>query len=414
MRDEHVVEVAIVGGGPAGLMAAEALSRAGRSVTVYEAMPTLGRKLLMAGRGGLNLTHSEQLGTFLDKYGIAKPLLEPPILQFTPAEAIAWSEGLGEPTFTGSSGRIFPKSMKASPLLRAWITRLGDAGVQFALRHRWIGWDGSGGMRFIRLDTGVTTTVKANAAVLALGGASWPRLGSDGAWTSLLAERGIEVAPLAPSNMGFRVAWSSAMQRFAGEPLKRIAVSHAGATVRGEALISAEGIEGGAVYAVSAKLRDAIARSGPQILEIDLRPDLTEASLTARLSRPRGKQSAATFLAKTVRLKPAETALLREAGRGHLPLEASVLARLIKSVPITLVGPFAIERAISSAGGVVATEISDTFMLRRMPGTFVAGEMMDWEAPTGGYLLQACLATGWAAGHGAACWLSELTNDPRA
>jgi uncharacterized flavoprotein (TIGR03862 family) len=392
-------EVAIIGGGPAGLIAAEVLGRAGVAVTVYDRMPSVGRKLLMAGRGGLNLTHSEEFERFVTRYTEAEPRLRPLIEAFRPEDLRAWCESLGQETFVGSSGRVFPKAFKASPLLRAWLSRLESLGVRFALRHRWQGWDEDG--RLIFTDAGgEPVRVKPAAAILALGGASWPRLGSDGTWADLLSRHGIEVSRLRPANMGFTLSWSDLMRsRFEGEPLKRIALTFEDRTVKGEAIVTMDGIEGGAVYALSARLRDAIERTGSATLHLDLRPDLAEAALAKRLSAPRKGQSASTFLRKSAGLSPVGIALLREASPS-LPSGPDALARLIKAVPLTLTGTKSLDRAISSAGGVPFQELDDHLMLRRMPDVFVAGEMLDWEAPTGGYLLQATFATGIAAARG--------------
>jgi len=409
------LEAAIVGGGPAGLIAAEVLGRAGLRVTVYDRMPSVGRKLLMAGRGGLNLTHSEEFERFMAPYAEAQARLRPLIGAFRPEDLRAWCEGLGQETFVGSSGRVFPQAFKASPLLRAWLSRLENLGVRFALRHRWQGWDEDG--RLIFSDpTGQIVRAKPDATVLALGGASWPRLGSDGTWVELLSRRGIAVSPLRPANMGFTLPWSEIMRsRFEGEPLKRIALTFEDRTVKGEAIVTADGIEGGAVYALSARLRDAIERAGRATLHLDLRPDLSIDALAKRLSAPRKGQSASTFLRKSAGLAPVGIALLREASPS-LPSEPDALARLIKAVPLTLTGTKSLDRAISSAGGVPFTELDDHLMLKRMPGVFVAGEMLDWEAPTGGYLLQASFATGMAAARGvlAACQIPDdaLTLNP--
>lgn len=396
-------EVAIVGAGPAGLMAAETIAGAGVRVTVYDRMPSVARKFLMAGRGGLNLTHSEPLDLFLSRYGAAEPRLRAAIEAFPPGALRAWSEQLGQPTFVGSSGRVFPQAFKASPLLRAWLRRLDGLGVRFALRHRWTGWDDSGVLRF-QTPQG-ERSVQSDATLLALGGASWPRLGADGTWTSLLADRGVAIAPLKPANCGFLVAWSDVFRsRFEGQPLKGVVLRHGERSVRGEAVVTRHGIEGGGIYALSASLRDAIAANGQTILHIGLRPDLPAAELVTRLSSPRGKQSFSTFLRKAAGLSPVGIGLLQEAAvRIGTPLAAmppEALANLIGGVPVTLAGPAAIDRAISTAGGLAFDRIDGRFMLRRWPGVFVAGEMMDWEAPTGGYLLQACFATGVAAGKG--------------
>ena len=370
-------------------MAAEILASAGVAVTVYDRMPSVGRKFLMAGRGGLNLTHSEPLERFLDRYGPARDWLEPAIRAFPPEALIAWAEGLGQPVFTGSSGRMFPKAMKASPLLRAWLGRLASLGVTFRLRHRWTGWSADGALTF---DTGLA--VRPDATVLALGGASWPRLGSDGGWTGLFP--GL-VAPLAPANCGFTVDWSDHFRdRFAGQPLKRIALRFGARVVRGEAMVTAFGLEGGAVYALSGALRDAIAAAGPVDATLDLRPDLAPVELVRRLAAPRRGQSLATFLRKQAGLSPVAIGLVQEA----LHRGGGDPVALIQALPLRLLAPRPIERAISSAGGLRRDALDDKFMVRHRPGVFAAGEMLDWEAPTGGYLLQADLATGVAAARG--------------
>lgn len=399
----------MIGGGPAGLMAAEVLAREGVAVTVYDQMPSVGRKLLMAGRGGLNLTHSEELPRFLTRYGNADPLLRQAIEAFPPTALRAWAEELGEATFVGSSGRVFPKAMKASPLLRAWLRRLAGLKVAFAPRHRWAGWDAAGRLRFMQGEQ--ETVVTSDAVVLALGGASWPRLGSDAAWVDILRERGADIAPLKPSNCGFMVPWSEPFRRFEGAPLKRIAIAFGDRSTRGEAVISRDGIEGGAVYALSGPLRDAIETTGEASIAIDLRPDMTTEILAQKLSAPRGKQSLSTALRKALKLSPVAVGLLNEAASSSAkPLSAfsaQELAALIKAVPVRLTGAKPIATAISSAGGVRFDALDEHFMLRQMPGTFVGGEMLDWEAPTGGYLLQACFATGKAAGQGALTWLRQ-------
>jgi uncharacterized flavoprotein (TIGR03862 family) len=395
------LSVAVVGGGPAGLIAAETLSAAGCAVTVYERMPTFGRKLLIAGRGGLNLTHSEPLAQFKTRYGAAAERIDACLDAFPPEALVAWAEGLGQPTFVGSSGRVFPKALKASPLLRAWLKRLADRGVDLQTRAEWLGWDEAGA--FVFRDR---PAVRPDAAVLALGGASWPRLGSTGAWAGLLQAKGVTVAPLRPANCGFVADWSPAFrERFAGAPLKPLALSFGGRTIRGEAVVTGYGLEGGGIYALSAALRDAIAREGKAVLELDLRPEVSEAQLAARLSRPRGRQSLSNFLRKAAGLPPVAVNLLREAGAGAAP---ESLAQAIKRLPVVLTAPRGLDRAISSAGGVAWSEVDEGLMLKALPGVFVAGEMLDWEAPTGGYLLQACFATGVAAAKGLlAGWVGE-------
>jgi len=390
-------------------MAADAVSAAGHRVTIYERMPTAGRKLLMAGRGGLNLTHSEPLSPFIARYGRAAERMRAPIESFDPQAARAWSETLGQQTFVGSSGRVFPKSMKASPLLRAWLQRLAERGIELKVRHRWLGWrDG----QLVFSAPGGEVMAEADAVVLALGGASWPSLGTDGSWASLLREAGIDVATLRPSNCGFRVSWSDHFkQRFEGHPLKRIALTHADVTARGEVVLTSSGIEGGAVYAISAALRDDLERAGHAQVTLDLRPDIPEQALAALLARPRGKQSMSQFLRKAAKLSAEAIGLLQEnahAAQTSLgTLTAGELAALIKGLRLSIEATAPIDKAISSAGGISWQELDSHFMLLKRPGIFAAGEMLDWEAPTGGYLLQGCLATGAAAGHGAVAWLVQ-------
>jgi len=392
--------VAVIGGGPAGLMAAELLSAAGLAVTVHEKMPTLGRKFLMAGRGGLNLTHSEDLDAFKGRYAEAQARLVPMLDALPPSAVIAWANALGQQTFLGSSGRIFPRAIKASPLLRAWLARLEAQGVVLRTRSEWLGWDDAGSLRFRAAD-GAETTETPDATVLALGGASWARLGSDGAWAPWLADKGVALEPFKPSNSGFTVAWSDIFrERFAGQPLKGVALTLGDHTVKGDAMVAGYGLEGGAVYALSAPLRDAITTDGSATLTIDLRPSMTRQALTAKLHRGERGQSVATRLRKLVNLSPLETNLLREVHGVDLPLDPGALAARIKASPVTLTGTAPIDRAISTAGGVTLDAVDDELMLKSLPGVFVAGEMLDWEAPTGGYLLQACFATGAAAARG--------------
>jgi uncharacterized flavoprotein (TIGR03862 family) len=396
-----VAAVAVIGGGPAGLFAAETLAAAGHSVSVYDRMPSVGRKLLMAGRGGLNLTHSEGFEAFVGRYGPAAVRLRPMLEAFPAAALIAWAEGLGQPTLVGSSGRVFPKALKASPLLRAWLARLAGLGVTIQTRHTWQGWTDDGALRFHTADGEVAE--RPDATVLALGGASWPKLGSDGAWAAWVEG----VVPFQPANMGFDVAWSPVMQGFAGRPLKGIALTFRDRTVRGEAMVARYGLEGGVIYALSAALRDAIAADGAAIVQIDLRPDMSAGALTSRLSHPKGGESLSNHLRKALKLLPVEINLLREAHGKDLPMQPAALAAAIKAAPIRLTGVQPLARAISSAGGVALDGVDEELMLRARPGVFVAGEMLDWEAPTGGYLLQASFATGLAAARGLERWLTR-------
>jgi uncharacterized flavoprotein (TIGR03862 family) len=392
------LRVAVIGSGPAGLMAAEVVAGSGVPVVLFERMPSLGRKLLMAGRGGLNITHSEPVERFYARYGEAALWMRPLLQAFPPDSLVAWCESLGQQTFIGSSGRVFPRVMKASPLLRAWIARLDALGVHLVTRAHWTGWNADGALSFAD-----GSFYAADAVVLALGGASWPRLGADGSWTRLLPDIGI--TPLRPANCGFVVAWSEMFRRrHAGTPLKSIALSLADRSVRGEAMITAEGIEGGAVYALAAAARDAIAREGSALLHVDLRPDLPPAALAARLDQAQGRSSLSTFLRKRAGLSPVAVSLVQEALHAG---ETMPLAALIKALPLRLLAPFGLARAISTAGGIARAELDERLMLRRRPGVFAAGEMLDWEAPTGGYLLQGCMATGAAAGRGVLRWLAE-------
>jgi uncharacterized flavoprotein (TIGR03862 family) len=401
---------AVIGAGPAGPMSAEVLAQGGAKVAVFDAMPSAGRKFLMAGRGGLNLTHSEPLDRFLRRYREAAPKLTAAIEAFPPDRLRAWCEELGQPTFVGSSGRVFPKVMKASPLLRTWLRRLDATGVSFSLRHRWSGWDDRGRLLFETQNGKVA--VDAGAVVLAPGGASWPRLGSDGSWVEVLRVRGVQVSTLKAANCGFCVTWSDVFrERFEGEPLKGIALSFGGCSVRGDAVITRDGIEGGPIYALSAELREAVLASGSATLQIALRPDVAPSDLVKRLTAQRGKQTFSNWLRKAASLSQVGIGLLQETAIASsvspAALSTEKLAELINAVPIKIVGIAPIARAISSAGGIALDELDDDYMLRRLPGVFVAGEMLDWEAPTGGYLLQACFATGAAAGKGALKWIER-------
>ena len=393
---------AVIGGGPAGLMAAETLATAGCAVTVFDRMPSLGRKLLMAGIGGLNLTHSENLEDFQNRYR-GSAVLRPMIDGFDPGELRAWCEALGQETFVGSSGRVFPTAFKASPLLRAWLRRLEEQGVTFRPRHSWRGWQGDA----VTFDTPEgLVEIQADATLLALGGASWSRLGSDGEWKSVLASSGIAIVPFKPSNCGFTTGWAQFVgNRFAGTPLKAITFTFGGETLRSEAVVTTNGIEGSAIYALSPHLRDSIEATGSAVLRVDFKPDTTVKELAEKFNRTRRGDSLSNRLRK-IGLSAAAVAILRE-GRRPVPEAAEALAAAIKSAPIMLTGIVGLERAISSAGGVNADGLDDTLMLRAKPGVFVSGEMLDWEAPTGGYLLQGCFASGRWAAKGMLGWLES-------
>lgn len=390
-------DVAVIGAGPAGLMAAERLARAGRTVVVFDRMPSAGRKFLLAGRSGLNLTHSEPAAAFLRRYGAAEGRLKPALAAFPPEALIAWCEELGQPVFTGSSGRVFPRAMKAAPLLRAWLRRLDALGVQFRARHRWLGWDAAGALRFATPEGELG--VNPAWTVLALGGASWPRMGSDGGWVEVLRRKDVAVTPLRASNVGVRVDWSAPfLARFEGAPLKRVAVSLGGDTVRGELVVTRTGLEGGPVYALSAAIRSALDTSGEAVLHVDVRPDLDAAPLAARLARGRGSRSLSSFLRGAAGLSPVAVGIVQEAL--HAGADPAALAPLIKAVPVPVRGLAPIERAISSAGGIAWEEVDDALRLTRIPRLSVCGEMLDWDAPTGGYLLQACFSSGVLAADG--------------
>lgn len=392
------MKVAITGGGPAGLIAAETLAKAGVAVTVYDRKPSVGRKFLMAGRGGLNLTHSEPLALFLSRYAEAERFMAPLLRDFSPDDLRQWCEDLGQQTFIGSSGRVFPKAMKASPLLRAWLARLNGLGVEFRTGRTWRGWTENAELAF-ELDNGRIETDAPDATLLALGGASWPSLGSDGGWMSLLQASGVDVAPFRPSNCGFEANWSPYITKHAGTPLKNITLALGAHSVHGEMVVTERGVEGGAVYALSARIRDEILHAGKAVVSIDLRPNMATEELTQKLSRVRGRQSFSTFIQK-LGFSALPIALMREAEPKIADFPPAELAALIKALPVTLTKAFPIERAISSAGGVRLSAIDTRFMLKAIPGVFVAGEMLDWEAPTGGYLLQGCFATGIAAAKG--------------
>ncbi len=400
--------VAIVGGGPAGLMAAETLAPS-CDVHVYDAMASSGRKFLLAGRGGMNITHAEAYEQFVTRYGARAPHLRPMLDAFGPEAVRAWVHGLGVETFVGSSQRVFPREMKAAPLLRAWLHRLREAGVHLHQRHRWTGWQ-DGALRFATPAGDIA--VQADAVVLALGGASWARLGSDGAWVPLLQEQGVDVAPLLPSNCGFDVGWSEHFaSRHAGEPLTTVAATWLdanGARVRkqGQFVVTATGVEGSLIYAMSAPLRDQVAAHGSAVIELDLLPDLTPQRVLEEVTRPRGSRSLSSHLQGRLHLKGVKAGLLHECLDKAAYADPLRLARAIKALPVTVRATRPIDEAISSAGGVRFEGLDGT-MLRALPGVFVAGEMLDWEAPTGGYLLTACLASGVAAGRDVAGWLAR-------
>jgi hypothetical protein len=402
--------VIIIGAGPAGLMAAEVLSQAGVKVDVYDAMPSVGRKFLMAGKGGMNITHAEPFEQFLSRFGVRRKELEPILRDFSPDALRTWVSGLGIDTFVGTSGRVFPTEMKAAPLLRSWLHRLRSDGVHFHMRHRWRGWS-ENSLNFDTLNG--ESIINADALILALGGGSWPQLGSNGAWLPLLTELGVRVMPLQPANCGFEVAWSEYFaSRFAGQPLKPIRIAfdnQHGESYRqqGELMVTEYGLEGGLIYAFSAPLRDQISSSGSALITLDLLPNCDISKVIARLSLPRGKDSFSNHLRKRLGLDGVKISLLREVLSSEALKNPQILAAAVKALPITLQAPRPLDEAISSAGGVDFAALDQHLMLRQLPGVFCAGEMLDWEAPTGGYLLTACLASGRAAGFGALSWLKR-------
>jgi uncharacterized flavoprotein (TIGR03862 family) len=410
-------DIAIIGGGPAGLMAAEVLAAAGHTVTVFDAKPSVGRKFLLAGIGGLNLTHSEPFEPFIGRFGQRAKQIEPLLRSFDADALRAWAEDLGVETFVGTSGRVFPKDLKAAPLLRAWLHRLRTAGVKFAMRHRWTGWADDGALRFDTPDG--ERLVTPRATLLALGGASWPQLGSDGAWAPWLTARGVAVAPLQPANCGFDIGataahpggpgWSERFaSEFAGQPVKPVALEAEGFASRpGEFVITAAGIEGSLVYAASGPLRDQITRDGQATLHLDLLPQLTPERVLAEVKHPRGSRSLSSHLKSRLNLGPLKLGLLHELLTREQMLDAAALAAALKRLPLTLHAPRPVAEAISTAGGVRFEALGDGLMLKALPGVFVAGEMLDWEAPTGGYLLTASFASSRAAALGLQHWLAD-------
>jgi len=406
--------VAVIGGGPAGLMAAEVLAQGGAQVELFDAMPSVGRKFLLAGVGGMNITHAEPFEVFLSRYGARVAVIQPLLEAFPPTALREWIHGLGIESFVGSSGRVFPTDMKAAPLLRAWLHRLRQAGVRFHVRHRWLGWADDGALRFAGPEG--ERQVPADAVVLALGGGSWARLGSDGAWVPLLAQRDVDIAPLSPANCGFDVAggWSAHLRsRFAGQPLKTVALRFTDAAGcrherKGELMLSDQGVEGSLVYALSAPVRDTIAAQGAVTLELDLAPDKPLERVIAEVAHPRGARSLSSHLQSRAGIRGVKMALLHEVLSREQLNDPIQLAHAIKSLPIKLVAPRPLDEAISSAGGVRFEALDENMMLRSLSGVFCAGEMLDWDAPTGGYLLTACFASGRAAGEGALSYLKTI------
>ncbi len=403
-------DVAIIGAGPAGLFAAEIIAAVGHRVTIYERMPSPARKFLLAGRGGLNLTHSEPIESFLTRYGPDAEKVRSIVEAFPPSALIDWANGLGAETFIGSSGRVFPRAIKASPLLRAWLRRLNELGVIIKTRHRWSGFTAEGGLSFEAPEGPIM--IKPNASLFALGGASWPKLGSDALWAETFKNAGIPVTPLEPANCGVLISWSEIFRsRFEGAALKRIALNSAGATTRGEVIVTKTGLEGGAVYALIPQLRAALRAHQSATLSIDLKPNVEHSVLAERLAKPRGKETLTNFLRKAAHLDPPALALLREAG-ASLPAEADALAARIKSAPLRVNGLSSIGRTISTAGGIDWAALTGDLMIRERPGMFAAGEMLDWEGPTGGYLLQATFATAARAATGMLAWLASTRREP--
>jgi len=405
--------VAIIGGGPAGLMAAETLTQAGIKVEVYDAMPSVGRKFLMAGKGGMNISNAEPFDKLLSRYGAGLATLETSLSNFSPEHLITWIQSLGISTFVGSSGRVFPIDMKAAPLLRAWLHRLKTSGAEFHVRHQWLGWSDQHQLRF-HTPNG-EKIISADITILALGGASWPTLGSTGNWVELLNDKLVKIRPLKPANCGFDISWSSYfVERCAGEPLKSVRITFTADGLehsqKGECVITKTGIEGGLIYSLSSVIRDAIDTMGYALITIDLTPDIDFASLLKKVSLPRGKQSLANHLRKKLKLSGVKSALLHEVLSSAEFSDPIRLCETIKALPVKLISTRPIEEAISSAGGVCFDELDEYLMIKALPGVFCAGEMLDWEAPTGGYLLTACFATGHRAGLGALAWHNKSTH----
>lgn len=414
MTDTVAPQVAVIGGGPAGLMAAEALSLAGIQVDIYDAMPSVGRKFLLAGIGGLNITHSEPYETFCSRYGDRQGQLQPMLDRLPPSALRSWVHGLGIDTFIGSSGRVFPAGMKAAPLLRAWLHRLRSSGVRLHVRHRWLGWNSEGELRLANIDGEIS--INPQATILALGGASWPQLGSDGAWVPLLQARGVNIAPLQSANCGFEVAWSEhLLSTFAGAPLKSVALTFTDVQGRcerrqGEMIIRAHGVEGSLIYAFSRQLREYLNTHGRATFTLDLAPGYEMERLLAEVSHPRGSRSISSHLKSRLGITGIKMALLHEILNKEQITDVATLARMIKALPITVHATRPIAESISTAGGVCFSSIDKNLMLKALPGVFAVGEMIDWEAPTGGYLLTACFASGLAAGLGV---LELLRTTPR-
>ena len=399
--------VVVIGGGPTGLMAAEVLSQHDVKVDVYDSMPSVGRKFLVAGKGGLNLTHSEPFEQFVSRYGKRRAQIEPLLKNFGPEELRQWARGLGIETFVGTSGRVFPVGMKTSPLLRAWLKRLNDLGVTFHLRHKWRGWNADKSLKFETPDG--EKNIKADAVVLALGGGSWARLGSDGAWVNWLSQAGVKVEALKPSNCGFDVAWSPHFRaKFDGHPIKSVVLSFESFRQQGEFIVTKEGVQGSLVYAASVLIRDEIEAKGRAVISLDMAPDRSLEWLVQKLSKPRGSRSMASHLEKAVGMKGVKVGLLHEFMQKEDFANVEKLASFIKRLPIPLIAPRPLDEAISSAGGLTFESLDENLMIRVLPGIFCAGEMLDWEAPTGGYLITACMSSGRVAGEGVLKWLGGM------